>query len=83
MLEGGVRQDRRNTAASTLLQRVLRFEYKVASPDQCISENPHPDAGSDGETLRMVPEHVLFIPVPGSNKVTTKVTLGLAVGGIL
>lgn len=47
-----------------------------------LKKNPHPDAGSDGENLLMASEHVLFIPVPGSNKVTTKVTFGSAVGGI-
>lgn len=53
---------------------------------KCILKNPHPDTGSEGENLLMASEHVLFIPVPGSNKVTTKghlIYFGSAVDGIL
>lgn len=42
----------------------------------------YPDTGSELQSLHTVLEHILFIPVPDSNKVTTEETLGSAVWAV-
>lgn len=67
---------------SSLLLPERSFKIQVAARTPRLSafqKALYPDAGGELQNSHMVLEHILFIPIPDSSKVTTEVTFGPAV----